>query len=105
MKRQIERLIQTATHSNPQIVITGTVADSSGVITIDWSTSHNVVFISMPVILAIYPDEVPTSGSVQPICYQQEWVQDSNDFYTGMKVYSGGTGTNIHWAVMGIAKK
>jgi len=36
MKKQAERLIQTAIHSNPQIVIMGTVADASGDITIDW---------------------------------------------------------------------
>jgi len=104
MKKQAERLIQTAIHSNPQIVIMGTVADASGDVSIDWETSHNVVFISKPIILSLYPDEVPNTETEQPICYHYQWIMDG-DFYKGMKVHSNGKGTNIHWAVQGIAKK
>jgi hypothetical protein len=101
---QAERLIQTFQHSNPQVVIMGTVADASGVVTIDWSTSHSLVFVSKPIILAIYPEGV-TSGGAQPVCFHQEWVQDINGLYAGMKVFSEGAGTSIHWSVMGIVKK
>jgi hypothetical protein len=103
--QQTERLIQTYQHSNPQMVIGGTVTDASGVVTIDWSTSHSLVFVSKPIILAIYPEGVATGKTSQPICYHQEWIQDSNGLYTGMKVYSEGLGTNIHWAVQGVVKK
>jgi len=102
---QSERLIQTYQHSNPQVVIMGTVADASGVVTIDWLTSHSLVFVSKPIIISIYPEGVATGKTSQPICYHQEWIQDANGLYTGMKVYSTGLGTNIHWAVMGIVKK
>jgi len=112
---QTERLIQTFQHSNPQMVIGGTVADVSGVVTIDWLTSHGVVFVSKPIILAIYPEGVATGKTSQPICYHQEWIRkiysngewiiDANGLYTGMKVYSEGAGTDIHWAVQGIVKK
>lgn len=107
MKKQTERLIQTTIHSNPQIIIMGTVSDSSGEVTIDWETSHSVVFAEKPIILAIYPDSVATSETAQPICYHHDWVIDGTDtrLYTGMIVYSEGAGTNIHWAVMGIVKK
>jgi hypothetical protein len=103
-KFQTERLIQTAQHSNPQVVIMGTVADASGEVTIDWLTSHHVVFITLPIILAIYPEGVPTSEPYQPVCYHQEWIKDG-ETYTGMKVFSNGLGTAIHWAVQGIVKK
>jgi hypothetical protein len=103
-KIETERLIQTAQHSNPQVVIMGTVENASGEIEIDWETSHKVVFITTPIILAIYPDEVPTSRTTQPMCYHQEWIKDG-EFYTGMVVYSAGVGTNIHWAVQGKVKK
>jgi hypothetical protein len=99
-----ERLITSYQHSNPQLVILGTVADGSGEVTIDWQTSHNVVFVTKPIILAIYPEGVATGATSQPICYHQEWIKDGEN-YTGMKVYSAGLGTNIHWAVMGIVKK
>jgi hypothetical protein len=102
---QAERLIQTYQHSNPQKVIMGTVTDASGVVTIDWSTSHSLVFVSKPIIISIYPEGVATNQPYQPICYHQEWIQDVNGLYTGMKVYSEGAGSNIHWAVMGIVKK
>ena len=105
MKRQVERLIQTSIHSNPKIVIAGVVDDASGVVVVDWSTSHNLVFVSEPIVIAIYPIGVQTGRSSQPICYHQEWIQDTNGFYTGMKVYSEGAGTEIHWAVMGVAKR
>jgi len=105
MKKQVERLIQTSIHSNPKVVIAGTITDASGVIIIDWSTSHNLVFVSEPVILSISPIGVATGRASQPICYHQEWIQDSNNFYTGMKVYSEGAGTEIHWAVMGVARR
>jgi hypothetical protein len=105
MKRQFERLIQTSIHSNPKIIIAGTTSDASGVITIDWSTSHNLIFTSEPIILAIYPIGVATGKTTQPICYHQEWIKDADGFYTGMKVYSEGVGTEIHWSVMGVAKR
>ena len=106
MKKQTERLIQTMIHSNPQIIIMGTVSDASGEVTIDWETSHSVVFAEMPIILAIYPDGI-TSGGAQPVCFHQEWITDGTDtrLYTGMKVYSEGAGTSIHWSVMGVVKK
>jgi len=105
MKKQVERLIQTSIHSNPKVVVAGTVTDASGVVTIDWSTSHNLVFVSEPIVISIYPIGVATGKTSQPICYHQEWIQDSNNFYTGMKVYSEGAGTEIHWAVMGVARR
>ena len=105
MKRQVERLIQTTIHSNPKIVIAGTIDDALGEITIDWSSSHNLVFVSAPIILSIYPVEVQSGKTSQPICYHISWLQDSNGFYTGMKLYSGGAGAKIHWVVMGVAKR
>ena len=105
MKRQVERLIQTSIHSNPKVVIAGVVDDASGVVIIDWSTSHNLVFVSEPIVISIYPIGVQTGKTSQPICYHQEWIQDSNGFYTGMKLYSEGAGTEIHWAVMGVARR
>jgi len=99
-KFQTERLIGTYQHSNPQKVIMGTVANASGVVTIDF----NWIFVAMPIILAIYPDVVATGQTSQPICYHQEWITNGTT-YTGMKVYSNGLGTNIHWAVQGIVKK
>jgi hypothetical protein len=102
--KQTERLIITHQHSNPQIVILGTVGDSAGVITIDFG---DYIFVGMPVILAIYPEGVATGKTAQPICYHQEWIIDGTDtrLYTGMKVFSNGLGTAIHWAVQGIVKK
>jgi hypothetical protein len=103
-KIETERLIQTAQHSNPQVVIMGTVADASGEVEIDWETSHHVVFVTLPIILAIYPEGVATAEPYQPVCYHQEWIKDG-EFYTGMIVYSEGLGTAIHWAVQGRVKK
>jgi hypothetical protein len=113
--QQTERLIQTYQHSNPSQVIMGTVADASGVVTIDWLTSHSLVFVSKPIIISIYPEGVATNQPYQPICYHQEWIRkiysngewiiDANGLYTGMKVFSEGLGTNIHWAVQGVVKK
>jgi hypothetical protein len=103
--QQTERLIQTYQHSNPSQVIMGTVADASGVVTIDWLTSHSLVFVSKPIIISIYPEGVATNQPYQPICYHQEWIQDTNGLYTGMKVFSEGLGTNIHWSVQGVVKK
>lgn len=105
MKKQVERLIQTSLHSNPKIVISGSVTDASGVVTIDWYTDFGVVFVSEPVLLGLYPIGVSTGKTAQPICYHQEWIQNSSNFYTGMKVYSEGAGTTIHYAVIGVAKR
>jgi hypothetical protein len=103
-KIETERLIQTAQHSNPQVVIMGTIENASGEIEIDWETSHKVVFITTPIILAIYPEGVPTEEATQPICYHREWIKDG-EVYTGMIVYSAGLGTTLHWAVQGRVKK
>jgi hypothetical protein len=100
-KFQTERLIETYQHSNPQKVIMGTVADASGEVTIDFG---DWIFVAMPIILAIYPEGVVTGEMAQPICYHQEWIKDG-ETYTGMKVFSNGLGTAIHWAVQGIVKK
>lgn len=105
MKRQVERLIQTTIHSNPKIVISGTIEDAPGEITIDWASSHNLVFISTPIILSIFPVGVESGKTSQPICYHVSWIQDEDGFYTGMKLYSEGAGTEIHWAVVGVARR
>lgn len=100
-----ERLLITYRHSNPQTIISGYVVDLAGEIIIDWKTYNNVVFVKIPLLLALYPDGVATGKTAQPICYHVAWIRDVNGAYTGMKIYSSGSGSVIHWAVRGIVQR
>lgn len=107
MKRQAERLIQTTIHSNSQTIVMGEVSDltAPGTINIFWLIDSGVYFVEKPIILALFPETVLIDDP--PICFHRGWFKDTTDtrLYTGMKIYTGGTGTKIHWAVMGRVKK
>ncbi|MBT9151018.1 MAG: hypothetical protein DDT40_01199 [candidate division WS2 bacterium] len=99
MKMQTERLIQTAIHSNPRKILSGSVANAVGVITI----SFGVAFIRAPIVIGLTPLNTTAASTVRHI----SWVVDAVDsrLHTGMRLDSNGVGDIICYCVEGIVRE
>ena len=96
MKRHIERVIQTAIHSNPMRIVCGIETNASGNVSITFGKR----FVSKPVIF-VQSSEDASTESYQPICYVKSWTMTGN-YYTGCTVVSDGNGSLINWLCIGV---
>jgi len=98
--KEIERIVQTYHHSNPQILRYGGVANVNGEVDIDFG----VKFVKKPFFLC-EEVEIDSTNTDPIVCFLSDWIQDGDGYYTGAKVQSDGKGTGLMWMAIGVAIK